>query len=423
MSNEKAPEHVLVVGAGMVGLSTAWHLQERGVQVTVVDREGAAAGSSWGNAGWLTPALTLPLSEPSVLTYGLKAMLNPSSPLYIPLSANPQLIRFLLGFARHCTPGKWREAMEVFTVVNRMGLDAYDELASGGELHGGAVAEPTKPAEPFLAGFASAADREGLVHEFEGVARAGGHVDYDLIDADEIRALEPTLGDGVKAGVKIHGQRFINPPDFVASLANAVKERGGQIIDGFNVADIRDHGGSVDVVADDARVLSADSVVVASGAWLGRLAHKFGVRRVVQAGRGYSFTVMPEHMPTHPIYFPAQRVACTPLGDRFRVAGMMEFRSADAPLDPRRIQAIIDAASPMYTGIDWTDRKEEWVGSRPCTTDGLPLIGVTRSPRVQVAGGHGMWGVALGPLTGKMLAAQMTGDSTPAVMDRFNPLR
>ncbi|WP_348272967.1 hypothetical protein [Arthrobacter crystallopoietes] len=95
---------------------------------------GVAAGSSWGNAGWLTPALTLPLSEPAVLRYGLKAMLDPSSPLYIPLSANPQLLRFLVGFARHCTPGKWREAMEVFTEVNRTGMDAYDELAEGGNL-------------------------------------------------------------------------------------------------------------------------------------------------------------------------------------------------------------------------------------------------------------------------------------------------
>ncbi|MDN6202047.1 MAG: FAD-binding oxidoreductase, partial [Micrococcaceae bacterium] len=120
---------------------------------------------------------------------------------------------------------------------------------------------------------------------------------------------------------------------------------------------------------------------------------------------------------------PAQRVACTPLGDRFRVAGMMEFRDADAPLDERRIQAIIKAASPMYTGIDWEDRQEEWVGARPCTADGLPLIGATKSPRVHVAGGHGMWGVALGPLTGKMLAAEMTGQGTAPLMRHFSPLR
>ncbi len=128
-------------------------------------------------------------------------------------------------------------------------------------------------------------------------------------------------------------------------------------------------------------------------------------------------------MPKNPIYFPTQRVACTPLHDRFRVAGMMEFRSPDAPLDPRRVQAIIAAATPMFTGIDWESRREEWVGSRPCTTDGLPLVGATRSPRVHVAGGHGMWGIALGPLTGRMMADSMTGGEVPAVMRHFDPLR
>lgn len=413
------PEHVVIVGAGIVGLSTAWYLQEQGTRVTVVDRTGVSAGSSWGNAGWLTPALTLPLSEPSVLTYGLKAMFNPGSPLYIPPTTDPSLLRFLIGFARHCTPGKWREAMKVFSEIGATGLDAFAEITEGTN----SVSEPTKPAEPFLAGFASEKDREGLVHEFEGIRQAGGSVDFDLMSGSEIRGLEPTLGPDVVAGVKIHGQRFINPPNFVESLAESVRDRGGEIIDGFSVTNVEEGRQGVTVTGSSGRSLAADAVVLATGAWLGSLARRFGVRQVVQAGRGYSFTVKPEAMPTHPIYFPAQRVACTPLGDRFRVAGMMEFRNADAPLDPRRIQAIIDAASPMFTGIDWEDRQEEWVGARPCTTDGLPLVGATKSSRVHVAGGHGMWGVALGPLTGKMLAAEMTGQPTSPLMRHFNPLR
>ncbi|MDN5755429.1 MAG: FAD-binding oxidoreductase, partial [Micrococcaceae bacterium] len=301
------PEHVVVVGAGIVGLSTAWHLQERGVRVTIVDRTGVSAGSSWGNAGWLTPALTLPLSEPSVFATGAKAMLDPASPLYIPLTTDPSLIRFLAGFARHCTPGKWREAMKVFSEIGSTGLDAFAELAEGSN----AVTEPTKPAEPFLAAFATEKDREGLVHEFEGIREAGGSVDFDLMTGAEIRALEPTLGSGVTAGVKIHDQRFLNPPNFMESLAESVRQRGGEIIDGFAVSDVRDSGNSVTVIGSSGRSMTADSVVLATGAWLNSLTRKFGVRQIVQAGRGYSFTVKPESMPTHPIYFPAQRVACT----------------------------------------------------------------------------------------------------------------
>ena len=119
-----------------------------------------------------------------------------------------------------------------------------------------------------------------------------------------------------------------------------------------------------------------------------------------------------------------------PLADRFRVAGMMEFRRSTAPFDARRVAAIVRASKPLFrdlptngTGVDLADRADEWVGSRPCTPDGLPLIGATRSERVFVAGGHGMWGVTLGPATGQLLAEQITTGRTPSALTPFSPLR
>lgn len=401
----------------MVGLSTAWHLQEDGVRVTVVDRTGVAGGSSWGNAGWLAPALTLPLPDPAILGTGMKETLKHSSPVYVPLTANPRLIKFLIGFTRNCTPSKWRRAMSVYSEVNKLGLQAFDELAAGG------VTEPTHSADPFLAGFASDSDRETLVTEFRHIVESGGITDFDLLTGEEIRSIEPTLGDGVKSGLLLRGQRFINPGRFVRSLADSVRHRGGTILEDVHVTAIKDRGAKGVDLETDTETLHADAVVIATGTWLGKLAREFGVKTIVQAGRGYSFTVQPEHMPKNPVYFPSQRVACTPLGDGFRVAGMMEFRRPGDPLDQRRIKAIIDAAKPMLTGIDWEARTDEWVGSRPCTADGLPLIGATKSPRVFVSGGHGMWGVVLGPLSGRMLAQQITRGQLPAVMKDFNPLR
>jgi len=143
----------------------------------------------------------------------------------------------------------------------------------------------------------------------------------------------------------------------------------------------------------------------------------------VQSGRGYSFSVPVEAMPSGPLYFPAQRVACTPLGNRLRIAGMMEFRRPDEPLDPRRIAAIIDAVRPFLSGVDLDDRQDEWVGSRPCTADGLPLLGRTSSPRVFVCGGHGMWGIALGPVTGRLVARTVLEGETPPELRPFDPLR
>ncbi|MDR4533940.1 FAD-dependent oxidoreductase [Glutamicibacter sp. PS] len=423
MVRDAGPEHVVIVGAGIVGLSTAWYLQRYGVRVTVVDRGVVAAGSSWGNAGWLTPALTLPLAEPAILRSGLKMILDPASALYIPPRLDLGVLRFLLGFGWHCTPRQWARAMAVFSHLGGSGMEAYAELSEA-DTAGPGVSEPTRAATPFLAAFRTETDRAVLAREFEMISRSGGSVDFRLLDAAQLRAMEPSLSPQVRCGVAIEHQRFINPPRFLAALADSVRARGGQIMEALQVTDVRAGARQVKIIGSSGRALTADRVVLATGAWLGDLARDFGVRVRVQAGRGYSFSVQPEQLPSRPIYFPAQRVACTPLGDRLRIAGTMEFRDANHRLEPARIEAIVAAVAPLYTGIEWEERAEEWVGARPCTADGLPLVGQTNSERVFVAGGHGMWGVALGPLTGKMLAAQIVGDEpVPELAAQFNPLR
>src|SRR3954462_7660061 len=133
-----APQHVAVIGAGMVGLSAAWFLQEAGVQVTVYDRDGVAAGASWGNAGWLPPALPAPLPEPAVLRYGLRAVLSPRSPVYLPMRADRDLLRFLASFVKHSTARRWRRGMAAYVPLNERALEAFDVLAAGG------VTAPTK---------------------------------------------------------------------------------------------------------------------------------------------------------------------------------------------------------------------------------------------------------------------------------------
>jgi D-amino-acid dehydrogenase len=102
---------------------------------------------------------------------------------------------------------------------------------------------------------------------------------------------------------------------------------------------------------------------------------------------------------------------------------MMEFRPADAGLDTRRIEAIVNEARPLLLGAELGSRRDEWVGARPCTPDGLPVIGPTKSPRVYVAGGHGMWGVTLGPATGQLLAERMVTGRLPVQLRPFDPLR
>jgi len=412
-----APKDVAVIGAGMVGLATAWFLQESGAQVTVYERDRVAAGASWGNAGWLTPSLTAPLPEPAVLRYGLRAVLSPRSPVYLPLRADAGLLRFLASFVRHSTPRQWRRGMAAYVALNDRALGAFDVLSAGG------VAAVTHRSNPFLAVYRSERERDALLAELHAIRAAGqDDVVFGPLTGEEVRALEPTLTREAGSAVQIYGQRYLHPPEYVRSLALSVAAQGGQVLEGTGVRDLRDTGDGV-VLTTDTGERRHDAVVVATGAWLGALARRFGVRQQVQAGRGYSFSVPVEQMPAGPLYFPQQRVACTPLGSRLRIAGMMEFRRPDEPMDPRRIAAITDAVRPFLSGADLDDRQNEWVGSRPVTGDGLPLLGGTTSPRVFVAGGHGMWGIALGPVTGMLMAQTVLKGEAPPELQPFDPLR
>lgn len=400
----------IVIGAGMVGLATAWHLQEHGVEVTVLDRTGVAAGSSWGNAGWLTPGKAIPLADPSLWTYGPTALLDPDAALHVPFRADPGLWSFLARFAVHGTMRAWNRTMAALTPIDKLALASFDELADGG------VDAWTRKG-PFVIGFTDEAHSRGFLHEIEGVIRHGQDVPFERLD--DPRSLVSQLSDAVTVAYRLDGQRFIEPGPFVEALADAVRARGGEIRAGATVTAV--DTGRVTLAGGEQ--LTADSVVIATGAWMPQLARPLGVRVRVQAGRGYSFTVDTDEPIEHPVYLPFQRIACTPYQGRFRIAGTMEFRRPDEPQQPRRIQAIVNQARTLFTGMDLDDRHDEWVGSRPVTPDGLPLVGATRAPGVYVAGGHGMWGIVLGPVTGKLLAEQIvTGRVDPAIAP-FDPLR
>ncbi|MHA7135292.1 NAD(P)/FAD-dependent oxidoreductase [Oerskovia turbata] len=453
----RSPRTAVVVGAGMVGLVTAWHLQERGVEVTVLDREGVAAGSSWGNAGWLTPGMAMPLADPTLWTYAPKALLDPAAPLHVPARLDPRLWSFLARFAAHATPRAWDRAMAALTPIDRLALDAFDELAA----HGIPRATPG----PFVIGFEHEKQAAAFLHEIAQVEAAGQVVPLRRIDrpddaarhspsarpgggrtgegrdavghAGSIRpgdATAPGAGDAVgrpaqltdrvRAVYALEGQRFIEPGPFVGALGDAVRARGGRIVTGATVTGLRaQEGRGVQVLVDGQEPVVADVAVLATGAWLPGLARPLGVRTLVQAGRGYSFTVKTDVPVEQPVYLPSRRVACTPYQGRFRIAGTMEFRGPDEPFQPRRIDAILASVRDLFQGVDLDDRHDEWVGSRPVTPDGLPLVGATRAPGVYVAGGHGMWGVVLGPATGRLLAEQIMTGTVPPEIRPFDPLR
>ncbi|WP_458687855.1 NAD(P)/FAD-dependent oxidoreductase [Nocardia tengchongensis] len=411
----RMPERVVIVGAGIVGLSCAWSLQEHGVEVEVLDRAHPGAGASWGNAGYLTPSLTVPLPEPSLLRYGIRAVLDPRSPVRLPIRADAELARFLLRTIRHCTGARWARAMEIYRGLNAQIFTSFDRQRAGGIPLGDKETD-------VLGAFAAARQAAGLLREFEGIVGSGQAVDIRMLTGAQARDLRPQLSGRIGCAVQILGQRYLDPVAYVQALADNVRARGAKITEDATVTAVERRGSKVSVhVGPTQRV--ADAVVLANGAWLPELARPHGVRMPQFGGRGYSCSVPTAEPLCGPLYLPATRAALTPRGDRVRIAGVMEFQRPDAPLDRARITATLRSVRPLVDGLDWSDVREEWVGARPLTADGLPLIGGTATEGVYVAGGHGMWGVTLGPLTGQLLADLMCTGVRPRELAALDPLR
>lgn len=408
------PRSAIVVGAGIVGLSTAWFLQERGVEVTVVDRRAVAAGASWGNAGWISPALAIPLNEPGTLRFGLRSLLSSTAPLQVPLSAGPAVWMFLMRFAANSRRSSWLRAVRANLPLNAECIEAYQVLASNG-------IDVALNDAPITAVFRTAADAELLLDELRQFGEAGQPVSNTMLTGAAVRDQVPLVSSEVTAAVQINGQRFLDPGRFVNALGQAVVARGAGL-EIMDVADVVPGRNGVTVTDRGGRTMTAAVAVIATGAWLSRLASRW-VRVPVQSGRGYSITVPVDAAVPGPIYLPEARVACTPLNGKLRVAGTMEFRDPDAPAVAARVEAIINATRPLLDRVRWAEHDEPWVGPRPVSPDGRPLVGEVAERAVYVAGGHGMWGMTHGPVTGRLLAEQIATGKQAAALREFDPLR
>jgi len=417
MSNSAidSPKRVLVVGAGMVGLSCAWSLQQHGIEVEVVDRLHPAAGASWGNAGYVSPSHATPLPEPAILRYGVRAVLDPRSPVSLPVRGDMRRARFLAGMVRHCTSSAWERAMAAYRPLNELAISAYDDQHAGG-------VTTEAVAGDLLSACVEPEQASAILDELRGIAGIGQEIDIDLLTGDQARQLEPHLSSATRVAVLIKGQRYIQPAQYVAALAKSVTERGATIADNTEVSSVSRRGERVVAETHDGAI-EADAVVIANGAWMSDLASSHGVRVPVHAGRGYSFTLPTSTPFVQPLHFPGTRLALTPAGDRVRVVGIMEFTEPGAPFAQSRIRSMLAALRPLIRDVDFDGRADDWVGSRPLTTDGMPLIGQTATDGVYVAGGHGMWGITLGPVTGRLLAEQIATGTVPAALRPFDPLR
>lgn len=408
-------QRIIVVGAGAIGLACAYALAKRGRHVVVVDKGAPGDACTKGNAGWVVPSISAPVPAPGLTWTSLKWMLSSDSPLYIAPSAAPALSRWLWRFWRHCNQRDWRSGLEAVASINRGTFAAYDALAKDGvdfELHH----------DGLLYVFCATRYMEGVRAEFQHL-KAYGYGIPDVLDGDELRRMEPALSDQVTAGFLVPEERHVRPETLASGYAAKLATMGVELRSGVEVRGGRASAHEV-VLETSAGTIEGSELLVAAGAWSGEVIERFGVTLPVQGGKGYSLTIPGEGARvTRPIYFGESKIAATPFDGALRFAGTMELSGVNERFDARRMAAVRrgvgryfrDALPPGGT---------EWVGMRPLTPDGLPMMGrVPHLANVWVATGHAMLGITMAPVTGEAMADVMTGAAPPAAMEAFAPAR
>jgi D-amino-acid dehydrogenase len=411
---------VAIVGGGVVGLATAFFLHERGVDVTVLERDRCGEATSLGNAGWITPGVSsVPLAAPGVVSQALKWMVQPDSPFYIRPRPSPALALWLFRFWRSSSERQFNDALKALVTLNRSVLDLLDQYRGRGvefEMHSQGLLFPALSR--------AAAEKDAAM--YEKLIEAGYHGSYELLDGDEARSLEPALGDTVAAAVFSKDEGHVRPETLTKGLAAYLERHSATVLEGTAVKSLVRRNGGWRVQTATAAV-DADAVVLAAGVWTQKLLRDVGYRLTILSGKGYSITFPDKkNFVRHPAYLSEAKVGVSPFDGGLRLAGTLELTGIDPALRRRRLDALLNAARRYLR--DWQDRQDrvEWAGLRPVVFDGLPVIGpVPKNEGLFVATGHGMVGVTMSAPTGEALAELIVDKKRPERiapfgLDRFH---
>jgi D-amino-acid dehydrogenase len=400
----REPKTALVIGGGVIGVCAAYYLARDGVTVTLVEKGDIAAGSSYGNAGLVVPSHSIPLAAPGVWWKGLRWMANPESPLYIKPRLDGELLRWLLRFRAACTESHLRRAVPLLRDLGYESRALYRELAKVAGLDFGYRENGVLQVFRTEKGLA-----EG-VHEAEVLTSAG--IPVRPLDAAGARALEPALAPSVVGAVLFADDAQLVPDAFVTGLAHVAEKLGVQVRRSTEVIGLRMAGGRIVAVETTRGDLEADAIVLAAGSWSPDLVRPLGLRLPVQPAKGYSVTYRrPPAGPRIPLLLGEAKMAVTPMGDTLRFAGTLELAGLDLSINRRRVDALVRSARDYLAGVDPLESIEIWRGLRPCTPDGLPILGRPAGlQNLLVATGHAMIGMSLGPVTGKLVAQLVSGE-------------
>lgn len=413
-------KHVVIIGGGIMGLSSAYYLHQSGHKVTVIDKDDFLNNCSYGNAGYVCPSHFIPLATPGIVWKGLKWMLNAKSPFYVQPSLNSALIDWGLKFVKSANRKQVEKAAIPLRDIALFSQKEYEQWAK-------------------LPGFDFAYEHKGLLEIFQtetGEAHAHHTVekalelglDTLLLSPEQLQELEPQTKIISRGAILFKCDAHLYPQKLMKGLIALLQQSGVRLIANEAVTGFEKNGVSVKKVITGKTVYDADEIVIATGAWSREMAALVNTKIPMMPGRGYSITL--ENSPyqlNYPAVLVEGRVAITPMdGNKIRFGGTMEVVPTNTPPRYQRVQGILNAVKRYYPGFDIQMPAQDkiWYGFRPCSADGLPYIGRINSYKnVTIATGHAMLGLSLGAGTGKLVKEIVNEERTSMDIEPFRAER
>ncbi|QHQ36336.1 NAD(P)/FAD-dependent oxidoreductase [Algicella marina] len=406
----------VIVGAGIVGVSTAIWLQRAGHSVTLVDRIGPAGGTSHGNGGVLASCAIVPVTGPGLIAKAPSMLLDRRQPLYLKWPYLPFLLPWLAKYLAHANEADTRRIAAALAPIIGESLADHQALAAG------TGAERWLVPGDYLYVYGSRSQFEADALTWE-IRRAHGFT-WEELEGPAFSAYDPAFAPekGFAVRMSDHG-RITDPGAYVQALAAHVKRQGGRILKG-DVTDFVRENGRVTGVHISGTTLPADKVVITTGAWSKPLAARLGLSIPLESERGYHLELWePSVMPRAPVMIASGKFVATPMEGRLRLAGILEFGGLHARPSRAPFKLLKNHARAAFPGLTW-QREVEWMGHRPALPDSIPIIGeAPAAPGVFLGLGHHHVGLTGGPRTGQLLAGLATDTKPNIDLSPYSPSR
>ena len=409
---------VIIIGGGIVGLSTAYYLSKEGHEVVVIDKGDIKTGASHVNAGYLTPSHIVPMAAPGIISKGIKWMFNASSPFYIKPRMNKDLMDWGLKFIKSCTAEHVQHSMKTILEINLFSKQLYLEMQQSGSLDfhletkGLLMAYQTSHAEKEEAEVVAWARDLGLI--------------IKQLSKQEVQVLQPDVSMNIEGAYWYESDAHSTPELFMKNLKETLVKKGVTFILNSTVSAFQKKDSRINSVVTEKESITADEFVIASGAWSESLLKSLEINLSVQAGKGYMLNVNKHNGINLPAILLEAKVAVTPMQGFTRFGGTMEISGINNKINSKRVASIAKAAVDYYPQIVIPQKSIDEVkyGLRPLSPDGLPFIGRHHKiSNLVLATGHSMMGWSLGPATGKLVTELISNQSSSLSLVPFSPER